>query len=98
MRALIVDDDPDQRALVRRLLQQADVGPIAEAGDAEEALVVAAEHRPDLVVLDLSMPGRSGLEVLPELSELLPDAAIVVLSNFPRHRMEDAALQRGAVG
>ena len=98
MRALIVDDDPDQRALVRRLLQQADVGPIAEAGDAEEALVVAAEHRPDLIVLDLSMPGRSGLEVLPELDELLPDAAIVVLSNFPRHRMEDAALQRGAVG
>jgi DNA-binding NarL/FixJ family response regulator len=98
MRTLIVDDDPDQRALVRRLLSQAIEGPVVEAGDAEEALVLAAEHRPDLVLLDLSMPGRSGLEVLPDLNELLPDAAIVVLSNFPRHRMEEAALQRGAVG
>jgi DNA-binding NarL/FixJ family response regulator len=97
-RTLVVDDDPDQRALVRRLFAQADLGPVAEAGDAEEALVVAAEHRPDLIVLDLSMPGRSGLEVLPELSELLPDAAIVILSNFPRRRTEAAARRRGAVG
>ena len=98
MRTLIVDDDPDQRALVRRLLEQAALGPVAEAGDAEEALVRAVEHQPALVVLDLSMPGRSGLEVLPELAALVPEAAIVILSNFPRHRMESAALQRGAVG
>lgn len=98
MRILLVDDDADQRNLVRRLLARADLGPVAEAGDAEEALLRAAEHRPELVLLDLSMPGRSGLEVLPELAVLVPDAPIVVLSNFPRHRMEAAALQRGAVG
>lgn len=98
MRTLIVDDDPDQRALVGRALRRAGVDAIAEAGEAEEALVVAAQQRPHLVVLDLSMPGRSGLEVLPDLAALLPGAAIVILSNFPRHRMEDAARQRGAVG
>ena len=98
MRTLIVDDDPDQRLLVRRLLDQAGVGPIVEAGDAEEALARAAEHEPALIVLDLSMPGRSGLEVLPDLTEVVPEAAIVILSNFPRHRMEAAARQRGAVG
>jgi DNA-binding NarL/FixJ family response regulator len=98
MRTLIVDDDPDQRALVRRLLAQAGIGPVAEAADADEAVEVAEAHQPTLVILDLSMPGRSGLDVLPDLAARVPDAAIVILSNFPRHRVEAAARQRGAVG
>lgn len=98
MRILIVDDDADQRSVVRHLFAGAGLGLVAEAADAEEALVRAAEHRPDLVVLDLSMPGRSGIEVLPELKGIVPEAAIVILSNFPRHRMESVAYERGAVG
>jgi DNA-binding NarL/FixJ family response regulator len=83
---------------VRALLRRAGIATVAEAADAEQALALAEEHRPDLVLLDVAMPGRSGLEILPDLARLLPDASIVVLSNFPRDRLGGVAIQRGAVG
>jgi DNA-binding NarL/FixJ family response regulator len=98
LRTLLVDDDAEQRHLVRALLERAGVGPVEEAVDASQGLLAAAEHRPQLVLLDIGMPGRSGLDVLPELVEAAPGARIVVLSNFPRHRLGDMALAKGAVG
>lgn len=97
MRTLIIDDDHDQRHLLTALLTQADVGPVYDAADAEEALARAEENQPQLIVLDLSMPGHTGLDVLPDLLALSPGAAIVVLSNLPRRRLEETALRRGAV-
>jgi DNA-binding NarL/FixJ family response regulator len=98
LRTLLVDDDPLQRGLVRTLLERAGVGPVLEAVDASQGLLAAAEHQPQLILLDIGMPGRSGLEVLPELVEAAPAARIVVLSNFPRHRLGEMALAKGAVG
>lgn len=98
LRTLVVDDDADQRRVVRTLLERAGVGPVVEAADAAQALAIVADQVPDLVLLDVAMPGRSGLEVLPELLELAPDARVVVLSNFPRRRLGALALARGAVG
>jgi DNA-binding NarL/FixJ family response regulator len=98
LRTLVVDDDPDQRALSRALLDRAGIGPVAEAVDAEEALRQAVAHQPELILLDLEMPGRSGIDVLPELLATCPGAAIVVVSNLPRRRYEDAAMAAGAVG
>lgn len=98
LRTLIVDDDPDQRSLTLRLLARAGIGPAVEAVDAEDALRRAAEHDPELVLLDLGLPGRSGLDVLPELLEACPTASIVVVSNLPRRRYEDEAVRLGAVG
>lgn len=98
LRVLMVDDDADQRLLLGLLFAQAGISPVLEASNADEAVAAALTHQPDLIVLDLAMPGRSGLDVLPELREQAPGASVVVLSNFPRHRMVDAVKERGALG
>jgi DNA-binding NarL/FixJ family response regulator len=98
LRVLIADDDPDQRKVLRRLLSLAGVDDVMEAADGEQALHVALAERPDLIVLDLAMPKRSGVEVLPELHDRLPDTRVVVLSNFPRRRMAEIVHRGGAVG
>lgn len=97
-RVLVVDDDADQRFVLRRLFVRAGIITVHEAADGDEALEVARRELPDLVVLDLAMPGRSGVDVLPELREVVGDAPIVVLSNLGRRRWEPEVLQRGAVG
>jgi len=95
---LVVDDDAEQRQLVVELLGRAGIAPVFQAANAEEAVAVAARHPLTLIVLDVVMPGRSGLEVLPELHDLARGASIVVLSNLPRRRVGDVALARGATG
>lgn len=100
LRVLMVDDDPEQRAFVRRLLVDAGIDGtrIEEAGDATAALAAADGDAHDLVLLDLVMPGRSGIELLPDLQERAPSARIVVLSNMPRRMLDAIVRQRGAVG
>jgi len=96
---LLVDDDDEQRQLVAGLLARAGIAPVFEAANADQALLGAAQHPElSLVVLDIVMPERSGLDILPELHDLVPQASIVVLSNLPRHRVADLARARGATG
>ena len=72
---LIVDDHTLVRAGLCRLLQGfADVQVIAEASNAEQALELAQQHHPDVVLLDLSLPGRSGLEALSDIRKHVPQA------------------------
>ncbi len=97
-RILVADDDPDQRLVHRALFKRAGFDDIVEAADGDAALQVALEESPDLIVLDLAMPVRSGVDVLPELHERVPGAQIVVVSNFPRRRMAAIVRERGAVG
>ena len=80
------------------LLTRAGLAPVVEAASAGEALARAGEHDFALVVLDVVMPERSGLDVLPELHNLVPNGRIVVLSNLPRHRVASVAHARGATG
>lgn len=95
---LLVDDDAEQRSLVADLLARAGIAPVVEASSAGEALALAGEHDFALVVLDVVMPERSGLDVLPELHDLVPNGSIVVLSNLPRRRVASTARARGATG
>lgn len=81
-RLLLADDNDDLRMLVRAALERPGDVAIVEAADGLQVLTLAREHDFDSVLLDLSMPGRSGLEVLPELRALQPKARIVVLSGF----------------
>ncbi len=68
MKLLIVDDEPPARAKLRRLLASMPaVSEVFEAGDADEALALVAQHRPDAAILDIQMPGRSGLELAVDL-------------------------------
>jgi two-component system response regulator NreC len=78
---LIVEDHAVVRAGLRLVLERAEAVECAgEAGDAEEAVRQAGELQPDVVVLDVTMPGRSGIEALPDLLAAAPRATVVVLS------------------
>lgn len=81
VRVLLVDDEPEVRALLKRALTRAPgLDVVGEASDGAEALRIAADLAPDLVVLDLNMPGMGGEEALPLLREQLPEAKIAVVS------------------
>ena len=83
MRALIVDDAPDLRELVRVYLERAGHDVVGEAADGQEAITKAAELQPEWIILDGLMPVMDGFEALPELRRLLPDARIVMFSSVP---------------
>ena len=97
IRTLIVDDVPDLRRLIRLALERAghfDV--VDEAGDGHRAVELAGAHQPDLVILDVSMPVRDGLQALPDIRALCPNAKIVMLSGFEQARLGDTARSLGA--
>jgi PAS domain S-box-containing protein len=97
LRVLLADDAEDIRLLLRLSLTSVrgfDV--VGEAGDGEQAVHLAAEHQPDVVLLDLSMPVMDGLQAIPELRRVSPDARIVVLSGFDGARMQPVAMELGA--
>lgn len=97
VRVLIADDDPDLRLLLGlHLGQEQAVRVVAEAANGEEAVDQAVAHRPDVVLLDMSMPKVDGLQAAQRIRAALPDVRIVVLSGYPADRMEDVALAAGA--
>ncbi len=99
VRVLIVDDHTLVRAGLTRLLQTFDgVQVVAEASNADQALEMALFHVPDLVLMDLSLPGRSGLEALTDIRMRLPHARIVVMSMHDDSAHVRDALDRGAAG
>jgi two-component system, NarL family, invasion response regulator UvrY len=98
MKILVVDDHPIVRAGLRRLLAEETAFEMLEAADAREALSVFREHRPDLVVLDLSMPGRGGLEVIARLKLEDDGVRILVLSMHQDAIYAMRALRAGASG
>ena len=94
-RAVIADDNAHWRQAIYRVLSAChDVIGYAERGD--ELIAAASRLRPDIVTLDVSMPGGSGLSVLPALRAALPDAVIVVVSLKSSSIYLEEAFQRGA--
>jgi len=99
IRILLVDDHTLFRSGVRALLQrQSDIEIAGEAGEGSEALKLIASLKPDLVLLDLNMPGLSGLEVLKLALEENPQQAIIMLTLSEDSRDLMVALQTGARG
>lgn len=99
LRVLICDDHTLIRAGLRRLLESFDaVEVVAEAASADEVVIRARGTSPDVILLDLSMPGRNGFEALDELRRTCPASAVVIMSmhDDPGHVRE--ALDRGASG
>lgn len=99
IRIFLCDDVPELRTLLRYGLEEdPQLEVVGEAGDATTGIAEVQRLQPDVVLLDLSMPGMDGLEAIPHLREVAPDAAIVVFSGFAAERMRDPALALGAVG
>ena len=97
IKVLIADDHAVVRQGLRTYLElQADVEVVAEAADGEEAVRAAERHEPDVILLDLAMPNRSGLEALPDLRRVARDAQIVVLSGFATATVAEDVLALGA--
>ena len=97
-RILIVDDHPLTREALSSLLRAHDFEVVGCASDGEEAIVEAARLRPDLVLLDLSMPGLDGLGALPRLRESAPETEVVVLTASGTEENLLAAIRGGAAG
>jgi DNA-binding NarL/FixJ family response regulator len=98
MKILIVDDHPIVRAGLRRLLAAESETEVREAASGKEGLSAFRDQRPDVVILDLGLPGISGLEVISRLKAADPAARVLVLSMHDDHVHVTRALQAGAVG
>jgi DNA-binding NarL/FixJ family response regulator len=97
IRVYLCDDVPELRALLRYGLEEDErLKVVGEAGGAQEAIDAIGVLQPDVVLLDLSMPGMDGLEAIPLLRAVAPQMAIVVFSGFAAERMREPALSLGA--
>lgn len=94
---LIVDDTPQLRTVLGiALARYGDFEVVGEAGDGNSAIRMARTLNPDVILLDLAMPGMGGLEVLPHIRMSLPGTRIVVLSGFMADAVGMRALELGA--
>lgn len=94
---VLVDDQPLIRDLVKtRLNLDGRFDVVAEAHSGGEALALVRTHRPDAVILDINLPGISGMTVLPAIVEAAPDTKVVVYTGNASESIEDEAFLRGA--
>ena len=99
IRVLLVDDHAIVRAGLRMILAaEPDMTMVGEAADGESALRMTEETHPDVVVMDISMPGIGGLEGIRRLKESVPDTQVVVLTMHEDQRYFFQALEAGASG
>jgi NarL family two-component system response regulator LiaR len=99
IRVMIVDDHPVVRkGLSTFLSHEGDMEVVGLASDGEEAVDMAGKVSPDIVLMDLSMPGIGGIEATRRLVESNPDIRVMMLTSFGGHERMVEALKNGAVG
>ncbi len=99
IKVLIADDHTVVREGLRQIMgKENDIEVVGEAADGLEALEMARMMRPDVVVLDVAMPGVSGLEVITLIREIVPECRVVVLSMHSKESMIHHMLDSGALG
>jgi DNA-binding NarL/FixJ family response regulator len=95
---LICDDNEGMRRLLRVVFERRpSLRVLGEAADGNGAIREAERLQPDVILLDLAMPGRTGLEVLPELRQVAPKAKIIVFSGFSTASVAEEAIDLGAL-
>jgi DNA-binding NarL/FixJ family response regulator len=96
---ILVDDHEVVRLGLMTLLEDVPwVRVVAEAGSAVEAVRATADHQPDVVVMDIRMPGSSGLDACQEITQRWPDIKVVMLTSFMDDELIFQAIQAGASG
>jgi two-component system, NarL family, invasion response regulator UvrY len=99
IRVLIADDHPVVRKGLSMILSEADgIQVVAEANNAQEVLDTLPKLPVDVLVLDIGMPGRSGLEILQELRQHYPKLPVLILSQYPEEQIAVRAIRAGAAG
>ena len=98
LRVMLVEDHPLVRSAIRQTLSVPGIEIIAEAGSAEEALDLVRDHQPDVMLVDLELPGMNGVQLVRELAPRLPDCKIGMLTGSARHEDVVAAVRSGAAG
>jgi two-component system chemotaxis response regulator CheY len=96
MKVLIVDDNDGTRSMIKVILRQTGHTVVGEAADGEAGLKAFSELRPDVVLLDVIMPGRSGLEVLADIRKLDPAAKVVMVTAVDQDSVNSDLLSLGA--
>lgn len=96
---LIADDHTIVRHGLRQILDDAgNISVVAEAADGRDVIDLVRTHHPDVVLLDISMPGRGGLEVLKDLAVMKPGPATLILTMHPEEHYAVRAVRAGAAG
>lgn len=96
-RTVLADDVFDLRFMVKLALERSGrFQVVGEAENGDEAVKLAEKHQPDLVLLDVSMPVKDGLEALPDIRTVSPNAKVVMLSGFEASRLASTAIESGA--
>jgi DNA-binding NarL/FixJ family response regulator len=98
VRAVVADDHPVFRQGLRVLLEDLGVDVVAEAPDGTAAVEAALRERPDVVLMDVQMPGLTGIEATRQLLERWPEARVLVLTMVADDEAVFAAIQAGALG
>jgi two-component system, NarL family, response regulator NreC len=99
MKVLLVDDHPLFRQGLKALLERNDeIEIVGEASDGAEAVNMARERKPDIVIMDISMPGYCGLDATQQIRESLPGTKVLILSVHDENAYVDQALKAGASG
>ncbi len=98
LRVMVVDDHPLVRAAIRQAITAPDVEVVADVATAEEALRMAPEIRPDVLLLDIDLPGMDGVQLVRELAPRIPATRIVMLTVSAAERDVLGAMRFGAVG
>ena len=96
---LICDDSPSMRFLLQvAIALREGITVVGEATDGNEAIEQSARLQPDVILLDLSMPNRTGLEALPEINRVASQAKVIVLSGFAASILEDDVAAHSMAG
>lgn len=98
MKTLLVEDHPIVREGCRRVLMQRPDLEVIEAVTGEQALALAAEHQPELVILDLNLPDKRGLDVLRSLLVEKPGLSVIIFSMYEDLAFVTSAIEAGARG
>lgn len=99
IKLLIADDHAVVREGVKQIVQDSrDIVVVSEAGNGQEVLKIIEEQEIDVVLLDISMPGRSGLDIMKQLKKLKPELHILILTMHPEEQYAIRAFKAGASG